>query len=75
VTKKGSEEVIEIEGGEQDLGANEDSKGDSDFIDSDYELDIDDDDLFGHNVHDILIDGEGKTKGKEVCSEDELDEE
>ena len=74
-TSKGSHEDIQIEdGGVQDLCAHEDSEADSDFIDSDYELDIDDDDLFGQNVDDIITDEEANTKGKEVASEDELEE-
>jgi len=49
------------------LGA--DSDADSDFVDNDYEIDIDDDDLFDQNV-----DEEANTKGKDVCIQEELEE-
>ncbi|CAO2206177.1 unnamed protein product [Urochloa humidicola] len=73
-SSKTKSNCIEIEDGDmQDLSAYEDSELDSDFIDSDYELDIDDDDLFGQNVDDVLTDEDANTKGKEVVSEDELE--
>jgi len=49
------------------LGA--DSDADSDFVYNDYEIDIDDDDLFVQNV-----DEEANTKGKDLCIQEELEE-
>jgi len=54
------------------LGA--DSDVDSDFVDNDYEFDIDDDDLFAQNVDDMLINEEANTKGKDLCIQEELEE-
>ena len=51
-----------------------DSDVDSDFVDNDYEFDIDDDDLFAQNVDGMLINEEANTKGKDLCIQEELEE-
>jgi len=72
-TSTSYQEGIEIEdGGERELGV--DSDVDSDFVDNDYEFDIDDDDLFAQNVDDMLINEEANTKGKDLCIQEELEE-
>lgn len=46
-------------------GAEDSDKDDSDFVDSDYEIQADDDDLFVDNCDDEVID-EGVAKGKKI---------
>ena len=66
-TSTSYQEGIEIEdGGERELGA--DSDVDSDFVDNDYEFDIDDDDLFAQNVDDMLINEEANCNTPGVMS-------
>ena len=69
VTKKGNE--IE-DGAEREVGA--DCDADSNFVDNDYEFDIDDNDLFAQNVDDMLINEEDNTKRKDLCIQEELEE-
>ena len=72
-TSTSYQESIEIEdGAEREVGA--DSDADSDFVDNDHEFDIDDDDLFAQNVDDMLINDEANTKGKDLCIQEELEE-
>jgi hypothetical protein len=72
-TSTSYQEGIEIEdGAEREVGTNSDA--DSDFIDNDYEFDIDDDDLFAQNMDDMLINDEANTKGKDLCTQEELEE-
>ena len=45
-----------------------DSVADSDFVDNDYEIDIDDDDLFAQNVDGMLINEEANCNTPGVMS-------
>jgi hypothetical protein len=72
-TSTSYQEGIEIENGaEREVGA--DSDADSDFDENDYEFYIDDDDLFAQNVDDMLINDEANPNGKDLCIQEELEE-